>query len=48
MINCYDEVTGLVDEGRALDIWYLDFRTAFDIFFHKILIEKLLMCGLIT
>ncbi|GAB0179383.1 mitochondrial enolase superfamily member 1 [Grus japonensis] len=43
LINSYDEVTGQVDEGRAVDILYLDYRKAFDTVSHKILIEKLLM-----
>lgn len=32
LINFYDEMTGLVDEGRAMDIVYLDFRKALDTF----------------
>ncbi|GAB0207040.1 mitochondrial enolase superfamily member 1 [Grus japonensis] len=46
LINFYDEMTGLVDEGRAVDIVYLDIRKAFDTMSHKILMEKLLMYGL--
>ena len=46
LINFYDEMTGLVDEGRAVDIVYLDLRKAFDTVFHKILTDKLLMYGL--
>lgn len=42
-INFYDKMTGLVDEGRTVDISYLDFRKVFDTIFHKILMEKLLM-----
>lgn len=30
LINFCDEVTGLVDEGRAVDVVYLDFSKAFD------------------
>ncbi|GAB0208674.1 hypothetical protein GRJ2_003333100 [Grus japonensis] len=30
LINVYDEMSGLVDEERAVDIVYLDFRKAFD------------------
>ncbi|GAB0205839.1 mitochondrial enolase superfamily member 1 [Grus japonensis] len=37
----YDEMTGLVDEGRAVDVVYLDFKKAFDAVSHKILTEKL-------
>ncbi|KAK4810544.1 hypothetical protein QYF61_004507 [Mycteria americana] len=43
LINFCDEMTGLVDEGRAVDIAYLDFRKAFNTISHKILMEKLLM-----
>lgn len=46
MIKFYDEMTGFVDEGRALHIAYLVFIKAFGIVFHKILIDKLLMYGL--
>ncbi|KAK4806176.1 hypothetical protein QYF61_001099 [Mycteria americana] len=46
MITFYDEMTGLVDEGRAVDIVYLDFRKAFDTVSPKILIEKLMKYGL--
>ncbi|KAK4831696.1 hypothetical protein QYF61_018748 [Mycteria americana] len=42
----YDEMTGLVEEGRAVDIVFLDFSKAFDTFFHKILIDKLMENGL--
>ena len=46
LINFYDEMTSLVDEGRAVDIVYLEFNKAFDTVFQKILIEKLLKYGL--
>ncbi|PKU48766.1 rna-directed dna polymerase from mobile element jockey- hypothetical protein [Limosa lapponica baueri] len=46
LINFSDETTGLVNEGRAVDIVYLDFIKAFDTVLHKILIEKLLMYSL--
>ncbi|KAK4818869.1 hypothetical protein QYF61_021074 [Mycteria americana] len=46
LITFYDETTGLVDEGRAVDIVYLDFCKAFDTVSHKILIKKLLKYGL--
>jgi len=35
LINFYDEMVGLVDEGRAADIVYLDFNKAFDTISHK-------------
>ena len=46
VITFYDEMTGLVDKGRAVDIPYLDFNKAFDTVSHKILTDKLLMYGL--
>ncbi|KAK4810939.1 hypothetical protein QYF61_013354 [Mycteria americana] len=46
LITFYGEMPGLVDEGRAVDIVYLDFRKAFDPVSLKILMEKLLMYGL--
>ncbi|GAB0186715.1 trace amine-associated receptor 2 [Grus japonensis] len=39
-------MTGLVDEGRTVDIVYLDFSKAFDTVSHKIFIEKLMNYGL--
>ncbi|KAK4828295.1 LOW QUALITY PROTEIN: hypothetical protein QYF61_024960 [Mycteria americana] len=47
LVTFYDETTGLVDEGKAVDIFYLD--SAFDTVSHKILreaVEKLLKYGL--
>lgn len=41
--NLYNEVTGLVDEGRAVNAVYLDFSKAFGTGSHKILINKLLI-----
>lgn len=42
LIAFYNEVTGLVDDGRAVDIVYLDISKAFDTHSYKILIDKLL------
>lgn len=46
LIAFYNEVTDLVDEGRAVGAVYLDFTEAFDTVSHKILIHKLMKCGL--
>lgn len=45
LIN-YDETTGLVDEGTAVNIVHMDFSKAFHTVPHKSLIEKLMMSGL--
>ncbi|KAK4827589.1 hypothetical protein QYF61_019491, partial [Mycteria americana] len=46
LINFYSEMSGLVDEGRAVAIVYLDFRKAYDTVTEKILTDKLWMYGL--
>ncbi|GAB0185563.1 hypothetical protein GRJ2_001021600 [Grus japonensis] len=46
LISFYDQVTHLVDEGKAVDVVCLDFGKAFDTFSHGILLEKLAAHGL--
>ncbi|PKU28730.1 rna-directed dna polymerase from mobile element jockey-like [Limosa lapponica baueri] len=46
LISFYDKMTRLVDEGKAVDVVYLDFRKAFDTLSHSILLEKLAARGL--
>jgi len=46
LISFYDQVTRLVDEGKAVDVICLDFSKAFDIVSHSTLLEKLAARGL--
>jgi len=46
LISFYDQVTHLVDEGKAVGIIYLDFSKAFKTVSHAILLEKLAVHGL--
>ena len=41
LISFYDKVTCLVDEGKAVDVVYLDYSKALDTVPHNIPVEKL-------
>lgn len=46
LISFYEEVTLLVDEGKAVNVVYLSFSKAFDTVSHSILLEILAAHGL--
>jgi len=46
LISFYDQVIRLADEGKAVDLIYLDFSKDFDTVPHDILLEKLGAHGL--
>jgi len=46
LISFYDRVTIQVEEGKAVDVVYLDFSQAFDTVSHSIFLGKLAAHGL--
>lgn len=45
-INFDDEMSGLADEGKATDVFCVDFNKAFSTVSYKILIDRLTSYGL--
>lgn len=46
LISFFNEITSLMDEGRAVDVFFLDFSKAFHTVSHTISTDKLWMHGL--
>lgn len=40
LLAFYDKMTGLVDDGKAVDVVYLDSSKAFETLSHNILIDR--------
>src|SRR6218665_2046280 len=46
LLECFEEVYERIEEGKSVDVIYLDFDKAFDKVPHKRLTKKLQSCGL--
>ena len=46
LLECFEEVYERIEEGKSVDVIYLDFDKAFDKVPHKRLAKKLQSCGL--
>jgi len=46
LISFYDKVTHLVDEGKVVDVVFLDFSKVFDTVPYSTLLHKLSNCGM--
>ena len=40
LIEVYDKITEMIDDGKSVDIMYLDLRKAFDSILHERLLLK--------
>ena len=46
LISSHDQVNQLADEGKAVDVVYLNFSKPFNTVYHRMFLGKLAACGL--